>query len=133
MTIVVGYIPSPEGETALTQAIAEAANRNASLVVVNSSKGDTPIDDHLIDAREYHQLEERLTQAGITFRIIRTPQGADPADEILNAARAQSAELIVIGLRKRTPMGKFIMGSTAQRVILQAGCPVLSLKAEDGW
>lgn len=133
MTIVVGYIPSPEGETALTQAITEAANRKASLVVVNSSKGDTPIDDHLIDAREYHQLEERLTQAGITFRIIRTPQGADPADEILNAARAQSAELIVIGLRKRTPMGKFIMGSTAQRVILQAGCPVLSLKADDGW
>lgn len=133
MTIVVGYIPSPQGEAALERAVAEAQRTGSKLVVVNSSKGDTPVDDRLIDAKQYHELEHRLTTAGIDFWIERSAQGADAADEILHVARSQRAELIVIGLRKRSPMGKFFMGSTAQRILLQAECPVLSLKADSGW
>ncbi|WP_334121722.1 universal stress protein [Glutamicibacter sp.] len=133
MTIVVGYIPSEEGEAALATAIDEAQRRNARLVVVNSSKGDQLVDDRLIDAKQYHELEARLTQSGVDFWIERKPQGIDAADQILQAAEAQRAQLIVIGLRKRTAMGKFLMGSVAQRVLLQAGCPVLSLKSSNDW
>ena len=133
MTIVVGYIPSPEGEAALERAIWEAQRAGERLIVVNSSKGDQLVDDKLIDAREHHLLEERLAGAGIDYWIERSPQGADAADEILNTAQAQEAKLIVIGMRKRTPMGKFIMGSTSQRILLQAGCPVLSLKSSNDW
>lgn len=133
MTIVVGYIPSEEGEAALATAIDEAQRRNARLVVVNSSKGDQLVDDRLIDAKQYHELEDRLTKSGVDFWIERKPQGIDAADQILLAAEAQRAQLIVIGLRKRTAMGKFLMGSVAQRVLLQAGCPVLSLKSSNDW
>ncbi|KSU66403.1 universal stress protein [Arthrobacter sp. NIO-1057] len=133
MTIVVGYIPSEEGEAALATAIDEAQRRNARLVVVNSSKGDQLVDDRLIDAKQYHELEARLTQSGVDFWIERKSQGIDAADQILQVAEAQRAQLIVIGLRKRTAMGKFLMGSVAQRVLLQAGCPVLSLKASNDW
>lgn len=133
MTIVVGYIPSPQGEAAIARAIVEAQRADATLVVVNSSKGDTLIDDRLLDAKQHHELEAKLTEAGIKFWIERSIKGADAADEVLRVAQAQRAELIVIGLRKRTPMGKFIMGSTAQRILLQAGCPVLSIKADSGW
>lgn len=133
MTIVVGYIPSEEGEAALATAIDEAQRRNARLVVVNSSKGDQLVDDRLIDAKQYHELEDRLTKSGVDFWIERKPQGIDAADQILQAAEAQRAQLIVIGLRKRTAMGKFLMGSVAQRVLLQAGCPVLSLKSSNDW
>ncbi len=133
MTIVVGYIPSEEGEAALATAINEAQRRNARLVVVNSSKGDQLVDDRLIDAKQYHELEDRLTKSGVDFWIERKPQGIDAADQILQAAEAQRAQLIVIGLRKRTAMGKFLMGSVAQRVLLQAGCPVLSLKSSNDW
>ena len=133
MTIVVGYIPSPEGEAALERAIIEARHREARLIVVNSSKGDQLVDDRLIDAKQFHELEARLADAGIDFWIERHAQGADAADQILDIAQGQRAELIVIGLRKRTAMGKFLMGSNAQRILLQAACPVLSLKASSDW
>ncbi len=133
MSVVVGYIPSPAGKAALDRAILEAKRSGSTLVVVNSSKGDTPIDDRLIDARQFNELEARLSHEGIDFWIERLAQGRDAAAEVLRVAEARKAELIVIGLRKRSAMGKFLMGSTAQRILLQATCPVLSLKAPDDW
>jgi len=133
MSVVLGYIPTEEGEAALSRAIEEAQHRNLRLIVVNSSKGDQLVDDRLIDAKQYHELESRLTESGVDFWIERTPQGVDAADQILQVAQAQGAQLIVIGLRKRTAMGKFLMGSVAQRILLQAACPVLSLKASNDW
>ena len=48
---------------------------------------------------------------------------------MLDAAEEHNADLIVIGLRRRTPVGKLIMGSTSQRILLEADCPVLAVKA----
>jgi nucleotide-binding universal stress UspA family protein len=53
----------------------------------------------------------------------------DPADEVLRAAESTDAEFIVIGLRRRSPVGKLLLGSNAQRVLLDAACPVLAVKA----
>lgn len=131
MSIVVGYVPSPAGEAALDRAVLEARRAGCTLVVVNSSRGDAPVDDRLIDARQFSELEARLAGEDIDFWIERFPQGGDAAAEVLRVAEARRAELIVIGLRKRSAVGKFLMGSTAQRIILQATCPVLSLKAPD--
>jgi len=55
--------------------------------------------------------------------------GRDAADEILRIAAEQSATLIVIGIRYRTQVGKLLLGSTAQQVLLEASCPVLAVKA----
>jgi nucleotide-binding universal stress UspA family protein len=48
---------------------------------------------------------------------------------VLDAAEDHQADLIVIGLRRRTPVGKLFLGSTAQRIILEADCPVVAVKA----
>ncbi|NUP59665.1 MAG: universal stress protein [Pseudarthrobacter sp.] len=129
MTIVVGYVPTPEGEAALTQAIAEARNRNSKLLVINSSKGDAPVDNRFAQEGDIQGIEERLATQGINHEIKQPVRGHDAAAEVLDASEEHNAELIVIGLRRRTPVGKLIMGSTSQRILLEADCPVLAVKA----
>lgn len=132
MMIVVGYVPTPEGEAALTQAIAEARKWSATLLVINSSKGDALVDNRYAQENEMQGIEERLTSHGIDYVIRQPVRGHDAAAEVLDAAEEHNAELIVIGLRRRTPVGKLIMGSTSQRILLEADCPVLAVKAPAG-
>ena len=49
----------------------------------------------------------------------------DPVTEILRAARDADAEAIVIEVKNRSRLGKLLMGSKAQSIILQAHCPVI--------
>jgi len=132
-TIVVGYVPKPEGDAALERAIEEAKLRNASLVVVNSHRGGEAFDD--TDARESEaeldSVSARLKDAGVEFDIRQLVRGQDPADDLIAIAAETDAAFIVIGLRRRTPVGKLILGSNAQRVLLDAECPVLAVKASD--
>ena len=55
-------------------------------------------------------------------------RGFEPAEDLISIAEDSDAELIVIGLRRRTPVGKLILGSNAQRILLDAPCPVLAVK-----
>jgi nucleotide-binding universal stress UspA family protein len=71
----------------------------------------------------------RLDAAGVVYEIDQQVRGHDAADEVVTAADRVNASLIVIGLRKRTPTGKLITGSQAQRILLDAHCPVLAVKA----
>ena len=59
----------------------------------------------------------------------RLVRGVDPADDLIAVAEEVDADLIVIGLRRRSPVGKLIMGSNAQQILLDASCPVLAVKA----
>jgi nucleotide-binding universal stress UspA family protein len=129
MTVVVGYVPTPEGEAALTQAITEARKTNTRLLVINSSKGDALVDNRFAQDGDIQDIEQRLAGQGIEYLIKRPVRGHDAAAEVLDAAEEHNAELIVIGLRRRTPVGKLIMGSTSQRILLEADCPVLAVKA----
>ena len=58
-------------------------------------------------------------------------RGLDPAEDLINVAEEVSADLIVIGLRRRSPVGKLILGTNAQRILLDAPCPVLAVKAAE--
>ncbi|WP_077488334.1 universal stress protein [Sinomonas mesophila] len=129
MSIVVGYIPTPEGEAAFERAIAEASKAAAKLVVVNSSRGDAVVDQRFAQEEQIAALQSRLDAAEVEHVLLQPLRGHDAAEEVLDAAESHGAELIVIGLRKRSPVGKLIMGSTAQRILLEARCPVLAVKA----
>ena len=129
MTIVVGYVPTPEGEAALTRAIVEARKNSSTLLVVNSSKGDALVDNRYAQEPDIQSIEERLAIQGVEHVIRQPVRGHDAAAEVLDAAEEHDAQLIVIGLRRRTPVGKLILGSTSQRILLEADCPVLAVKA----
>ncbi len=130
MTIIVGYIPTPQGQAALKRAVAEAKLREQRLVVVNASRGDAFADARLLTEDDLIALEKHLQDSGIVYDSRQYVRGSDPAEELVKAAEDEGADLIVIGMRERTPVGKLIMGSTAQRVLLDSPCPVLAVKAE---
>jgi nucleotide-binding universal stress UspA family protein len=119
--IVVGYSSRPEGRAALKRALSEARLRGAALVVVNTSP----------DA-DTEGLDAELAASGVRSEI-RTPADVeDSAEELIRTAETTDADFIVIGLRRRSPVGKLLLGSNAQRVLLDAACPVLAVKAEPG-
>ncbi len=132
-TIVVGYVAKPEGEAALHRAIDEAKLRDSKLVVVNSHRGGDDVDGNVSrdadDAME--QVKQRLTEAGVEHEVRQLVRGFEPAEDLIGIADSTGADLIVIGLRRRSPVGKLILGSNAQRILLEAPCPVLAVKAED--
>ena len=133
-TIVVGYVPSPEGEAALDRAVDEAQLRGSSLLVVNSQRGGRTADyqEMALTNEQVQAINDRLHAAGIEHDVRGLIRGNDPADDLVAIAEEASAEMIVIGLRRRTPVGKLIMGSNAQRILLDASCPVLAVKRAEG-
>lgn len=129
MSIVVGYVPTAEGAAALDRAITEAQRNQSRLVIINSSRGDALVDKRYVQAEDLNAVTERLEREGVEHLVLQPVRGHDAANEVLDAAEKYGADLIVIGLRKRTPVGKLIMGSTAQQILLEASCPVLAVKA----
>ena len=128
MTIVVGYLPTPEGSAAVDHAMEEAKLTSTKVVVVNTGHYGDFSHSNYATAEDIDALAGQLPSAGIDHEIRRSPESPSAADAILDAARDTSADLIVIGVRRRSPVGKLFAGSTAQHVLLDADCPVLAVK-----
>ncbi|MCA5892461.1 universal stress protein [Isoptericola sp. NEAU-Y5] len=122
MTVLVAYNPSPHGEAALRTAIDEAARRRAPLHVVALAPPDDggpgPLEALLAAVPDTVEVQP------VTVR----PHGTEPADLILDTTERTGAVLVVIGSRKRSSTGTFLMGTTTQRVLLDSPVPVLVVK-----
>jgi nucleotide-binding universal stress UspA family protein len=129
--IVVGYIPTREGRAALRRAALECEQRLTPLIVVHSRAGGKEYDaeDTAKFAAALESVKTRLAAAGVTVDVRELVRGNEPAEDLVEVAASTEADLIVIGLRRRTPVGKLILGSNAQRILLEACCPVLAVKA----
>jgi nucleotide-binding universal stress UspA family protein len=131
MAVVVGYAATPEGGAALRKAVEESRLRGARLIVVAVARGEE--DSGAGAASAEGELAEVLTGldvAGIAHEVRPATGDAELAEDLMSVARETGAQLIVIGLRRRSPVGKLILGSNAQRVLLEAPCPVLTVKVE---
>jgi nucleotide-binding universal stress UspA family protein len=128
-TIVVGFIRTAEGEAAVDAAVEEVRRRGGRLVVVHSAKGgDQDAETVVADRDALEALEGRLRGDGVDVAVRDFARGNDPADDLIDVAHAEQAALIVIGLRRRSPVGKLLLGSNAQQILLRADCPVLAVK-----
>ena len=130
-SVVVGWIRTPEGQAAVDAAVEETRRRKGRLVVVHSSRGGREDEaDTVLEIRDaLEELETRLTGEGLDVTVRDLVRGNDPAEDLMEVADKESAALIVIGLRRRSPVGKLLMGSNAQEILLRADCPVLAVKA----
>ncbi|EWS80882.1 universal stress protein [Brachybacterium phenoliresistens] len=124
--ILVAYVPSATSEAALGFAIAEAEQHSASLLVLASEKAVNPSKAKAVT--DERSLEQRLEESGVPYELRTVPRRDDPADDILEAIESEGIDLVVLGIRKRTPIGKILLGSTSQRVAIESPAPVVLVK-----
>ena len=128
MTVLVGYVPTPEGEAAFAAGLEESRRRGERLLVLNSPRGGAPVSDDVAAESTVQDMTARASSAGVEVEVRQAPHTGEAADEVLRVAAEAGASVIVIGLRKRSPVGKLLMGSSAQRILLDADRPVLAVK-----
>ena len=131
MPVAVAHLPSTTGHVALREAAQQAVQRRTSLTVIHV------VDAVDLDVGAAHraglsdEIESALAEAGIPdlkwdLKLAASADRPDDtADTILSLAKEAGADLLVIGGRRRSPIGKAILGSVTQNIILSAPCPVL--------
>jgi nucleotide-binding universal stress UspA family protein len=125
--IVVGYSADQFGKAALEHGITEAKLRETNLFVINATSGEALADPRFAQSGEVHDVEERLKGCRVEFELTQ-PVGVDTAEELLTAMERDDAELLVIGIRHRSPVGKLLLGSVSQQLLLDCPKPVLAVK-----
>ena len=129
MTVLLAYIRTPEGDAALAIAIAEARRRETGAVVVNVTRPAAAVDSPVSAEQNLDAVAARFAEAGVPVEVRQLPAGTDPADGVLAVSTETGPEVVVIGLRRRTAVGKLIVGSTSQQILLGVDAPVLAVKA----
>ena len=134
MSIVLAHQKSSSHQLALEEAAKQAQLRQTSLVVIHVAEG---VDVDVNEEQSRRLREEivgglqKISLDGVPWEL-QVATGEDVADAILEQAAGADAELLVIGARRRNPVGKLFMGSVTQKLILRADIPVLVVKAAAG-
>ena len=131
MTIVVGFSATAPGRAALTTAVTEAQLRRQPLLVINSSRGDAYADPSFAQQADWDWVQATLDDAQVEFSVRQELRGKDPSEEILEVIAEVGATLCVIGLRRRSQVGKMLLGSNAHRILMESPCPVLSVRPDE--
>ena len=130
MTILVAYVPRPEGHAALDKGIELAKERNELLIVVNATPGGTGEDPSRADAQDVERVEQLLSVSSIQSEFKQFVRGKNAVEELDELVATRDVSMLVIGLRKRSAVGKLILGSMAQEILMTIPCPILAVKAD---
>ncbi len=131
MKIMICYDGSNVAKDAMDLAKQRAKVLNGQICLVRSMEGgpDVPKKDFDNAERELTELAETVfITDGIDCEPHFLVRGLDSGEDLVQFANEYDVDEIIIGIRKRSKVGKFLFGSTAQYVILEAPCPVLSIK-----
>ncbi len=129
MTIVAAYLPTTDGRDVVAAAATQARLHEERLVVVNAASGAAVADPALAPPEELDRLRDDLRREGIDATVHQVRKVTSVAEALLDVVREEDASLLVIGTRRRSVVGKFLLGSTAQSLILDAPCSVLAVKS----
>jgi len=130
MKILVGYDGSNSAKEALNLAKTHAQLFDAGVDVITSMEKGTEGHREQIEQAE-HGLEwakSLFDENGIACNTHLLIRGLAPGEDIVEFAEENKSDEIVIGVKRRSKVSKLLLGSTAQYVILQATCPVVSVK-----
>ena len=130
MKIVVGYDGSNAGRDALILAVKHAEAFGAEVSVIRSMEGGGREDAEAIRTaqKDLAYAQERFDREGVTCETHMLVRGLSPGEDIVKFAEEHGADEIIVGVRRRSRVGKALFGSVSQYVILEAPCPVVSIK-----
>lgn len=129
MTILVAFVPRPEGHAAIEKGIELAKRNGETLIVVNAGEGGHEKDAALANAVEMERIEATIAAAGVQGEVKQFVRGNDAVEEIELMVTSRNVDLLIIGLRKRSAVGKLLLGSVAQELLMNISCPILAVKA----
>ena len=130
MKFMVCYDDSNVATDALKLAVQRAKAFNAKVYVVTSIKGgpEVPRKVFVRAEEELNQVQDQVEDQGIECETRVSVQGLEPGEDLVQFAKDQKIEEIFVGVKRRSKVGKLVFGSTAQYVILEAPCPVHTVK-----
>lgn len=130
MIIMVAYDESRVANAALGLAKKLAKAFHATIHVVTSMKGgpEVPRDAFEKSREGLRYAKSILERDGIPCKTHLSVRGLEPGEDLVQYAKEHAVDEIIIGVRRRSKVGKLVFGSTAQYVILEARCPVLTVK-----
>ncbi len=130
MKILVGYKGTDVGKDLMDIAVKHAKAFNGEILIVTSMVGGDKA-----ESKEFVNAEKNLEQAkayfddfGVKSQTHLLVRGFEAGEDIVTFAKEKNIDEIIIGVRSRSKVGKLLFGSTAQMVILEAHCPVLTVK-----
>lgn len=126
MTVLLAHVHQ-QSDAVYAAAVQQAAFHRSPLVILNVAPGDAPVDDRITPVDDLEDLVRRAADDGVTASV-EQPVSGDVAATIVDTAERVGATLVVIGIRQRSAVGKLLMGSVSQRVLLSSRSPVLAVK-----
>ncbi len=130
MNLMVCYDGSKAAKAALEVAKSRAKNFGAKIFLVTSmiSGPQVPRDEFVNSEKELEKVKRQLSKEDIKCETTLSVRGLETGEGLVMFARENEIDEIIIGIKKLSKVGKFIFGSTAQYVILEAPCPVLTVR-----
>jgi nucleotide-binding universal stress UspA family protein len=130
MKIVVGYDGSSAAKNALALAKVHAKAFSANVYILTSMvKGSEKQAEEIRNTEhELEYIKSQLEEEKIPCEIHLLIRGLSPGDDLVQYAKDNNADEIIVGVEKKSKVGKFFFGSNAQYVILEAHCPVVTVK-----
>ncbi len=130
MKILVGYDGSNSAQAALNLACKHAKQFKAVICIITSMQHGTENEVSDIEAANnaLESVKKLVTDDGLTCETHLLIRGNTPGHDLISYAAENNVDEIFIGVRRRSKVGKLLMGSTAQQIILKAACPVMTVK-----
>ena len=130
MKILVGFDGSNVSKEAIAVATRHAEAFKAELILVHSMVGgpDVPRRDFETAESNLEYEKNKLKEKEIPCESLLSVRGLEAGEDLVQLVQERKVDEIIIGVRRRSKVGKLIFGSTAQFVILNAPCPVISVK-----
>jgi len=130
MKILVGYDGSNVSKEAVALAEQHAGTFKAEIIIAHSMVGgpEVPRKDFQNAENDLEHEKNRLLDNNVPCESVLSVRGLQPGEDLVKLAEENKVDEIIIGVRRRSKVGKLLFGSTAQYVILTAPCPVVSVK-----